>query len=477
MGAIGRTDARRICLGFCLSCFCGCVGLLARYLANTQWVYGFIGLFIIPFLIAIIATRDPSVSLGITWINELFYGVDGRWIEIGPLQGRGALLIGFLFFSYLVYLLRIVQNKSRSKSSYVDWAVLFYGLFIPGWLIFYSAVRGDVPIGAAIGDATRYFVLLTYFPLRKLINKDDSIVLGWICGGSVMLSAMMLFSAIGPQPFASMVYLAYSGVDNIATLSSGISRTATPILVLTLIGVYLGMLYIVDNSQPIFARIVGILLMCISLSPLVISFMRGPLLSMFAICSLLFSAYMVNKRLRAKALRLGLSIITVAILSFITMLTFVPEGLERFNLSGRTVHEFLTDDPDRQEQAKRMLEAFAESPVFGKGVGAPLSGYQRGANSDTLSFELHYHMLLYRTGALVFALFCLAIVWFFFEPFRLCRNRSAFVLERKGKLAMAMLLALLTTFIAGSSNPYLVTAFTLFLISFYLAARQERFVR
>jgi hypothetical protein len=287
---------------------------------------------------------------------------------------------------------------------------------------------------------------------------------------------MMLFSAVGPQPFATIVYLAYSGTDQMATLSSGISRTATPILVLTMIGVFLGVLYAVDNSQTKSARFIGLVLMSISLSPIVISFMRGPLFSMLGVSLLLLTAYILGSGSKKIAWRLGLSILGISILSFVIMSIYVPEGLERFYLGERSVYEFVTDDPDREEQASRMLDAFAEAPILGKGIGVPISGYQRGGGSDVLSFELQYHMLLYRVGGVVFFLFLIPIIWFFLEPFRMCRNRSAFLLQRKGKLTLAVILALLATFIAGATNPYLVTAFTMFLIAFYLAIKQERMI-
>jgi len=465
-----RVGVGRIYLGFCLSCLCGSVALCTRFFDYTDSAVGLLGLIILPFLFAFILTHGWVTSIGLVWINEIFFGVDGRWIEIGALQGRGALLIAFLAVSYFSQL----STRNRFfQTSHVGIAVLFYGMIVPCWLIFYSVIARETPMAAAFGDGTRYFLLLAYFPLRKLVQKDVELVFGWVCGGCVMLSLMMLFSAVGPQPFATIVYLAYSGADVIATLSSGISRTATPILVLTMIGVFLGVLYAVDNSQTKSARFIGLVLMSISLSPIVISFMRGPLFSMLGVSLLLLTAYTLGSGSKKIAWHLGLSIIGIGILSFVMMSIFVPEGLERLSLGEQTLYEYVADT-DREEQAIWMLDAFAESPVLGKGIGVPISGYQRGGGSDVLSFELQYHMLLYRVGGVVFLLFIIPIIWFFLEPFRMFRNRRAFLLQRKGKLAMAVLLALLATFIAGATNPYLVTAFTMFLIALYLAIKQDR---
>lgn len=470
LSAKERAGLGHIYLGVCLSCLCGSVELCSRFFEFTNPAVGLLIFFVLPFTLVFMLTRDWAMSLGLVWINEVFFGIDGHWVEIGPLQGRGLLLLAFLALSLIS---QFSTGKRLLQTTPVGAAVLFYGMIIPGWLLLYSVVGMDTPLADAFGDGTRYVALLSYFPLRKLVKKDIKLISGWICGGCVMLSVMMLFSAIGPQPYATIVYIAYSGAPSLSILESGISRTATPILVMTLIGVYLGVLYAVDDSQTKFTRIIGLALMSISLSPIVISFLRGPLLAILGVFFILLAASTLGSRSKKIAWRLGLTIIGLGISSVVTMSIFVPEGLERFRLGENTVYEYVADT-DREEQANRMLDAFAESPVLGKGIGVPLAGYQRGGGRDVLSFELQYHALLYRVGAVVFFLFFLPIIWFFFEPFKLYRNSSVFLLQRKGKLAMALLLALLTTLIAGAMNPYLLTVFTMFLIALYLALRQER---
>lgn len=464
-----RAGVRRIYLGFCLACLCGSVALWTRIFASTDWAGGLLSFLVVPFMLTFLVTRDLAVSLGLVWINEIFFGVDGRWLQLGPLPGRGVLLIAFLAGSYV---LRLGTRNRLSQSSRVGTAVWFYGMIVPCWLFFYSVLGRVTPVAAAFGDATRYFVILAYFPLRKLIRTEFDVVLGWVCGGVVMVSAMMFFSAVGPQPLATIVYSAYSGAERIATLTSGMSRTATPLLVLSLIGVFLGIVYAVDNSQSKSARLAGLILTSISLAPIVISFMRGPLWGMLGVSLILLAAYTRDSASRYIVWRFGSLIVGLGILSYIMMSFLVPEGVKYFSLGDRTVYEYFAD-LERQEQAHRMLDAFSDAPFLGQGVGVPIYGYQRGVGDDVLSFELHYHMLLYRVGGIVFTLFVVPIIWFFFEPFRLCRNRSVFLLQRKGKFAMAVLSALLVIFVVGATNPYLLTAFTMFLIALYLAIKQE----
>lgn len=459
-----------IYLGLCFSCLCGSVALCSRFFEYTNLATGLLIYFVLPFLLVFMFTHDWATSLGIVWISEVFFGIDGHWIELGPLQGRGLLLLTFLALSF------ISQLSTRNRlwqTTPVGAAVLFYGMIIPSWLLFYSVIGMDTPLADAFGDGTRYVALLSYFPLRKLVKKDVKLVFGWVCGGCVMLSLMMLFSAVGPHPYATIMYLAYSGADQLSTLSSGISRTATPLLVLTLIGVYLGVLYAVDDSQTKFTRIIGLALMSISLSPIVISFLRGPLLAMVGVFFILLAASTLGSSSKKIAWRLCLVIIGLGISSVVMMSIFVPEGLARFSLGGNTVYEYVADE-DREVQSRQMLDAFYESPVLGKGIGVKIKGSLRHGGNDSRDFELQYHVLLYSVGAVVFFLFFLPIIWFFFEPFRVYRNSSVFLFQRKGKLSMALLLALLTTFIAGAMNPYLLTVFTMFLVALYLALKQER---
>jgi hypothetical protein len=467
-GPSTATGTRGVFLrGAAFACICGVVAISGRVIAPGSALLGLLCVVILPLLLAAQLTRQRLAAIGLLWMNELFFGFDGRWVEFGPISGRGLILLVLLLSSMSIGL---GSRRQLAPSRSTERAIVFYGLVLPSILFYYSAFFRETPIAAAFGDSVRYLALLAYFPFRRVLQTHFDAVFGWFVGGIVAVSMILLFASVGPQPLATAVYFAYSGATTIATLESGISRTASPILILTLAGIFLGALYAADAGEPRARRGLGVLLAAIAAAPLVVSFMRGPLLASAATGLLVLAAAPRGFGHRGALVRTGLILGSVGLAAFVSMVVFVPEGYEYFRLGDRTVVEYFAD-AQRSEQASRMLEAFSENPVLGKGVGVPLADYQRGQDTDTLSAELHFHVLLYRAGGVAFVLFMLPIIWFFFELFRLRGPEGPLLAGPQGKCAMATLAALLTTFISGATNPYLLTAFTMFLIVMYLSTR------
>lgn len=103
----------------------------------------------------------------------------------------------------------------------------------------------------------------------------------------------------------------------------------------------------------------------------------------------------------------------------------------------------------RREQAGRLLAAWSDAPLLGRGFGAVLQNYQR-SDERPWNFELQYHLLLFQTG-LVGLLVVAAMVLTVVQGLRAAASAfpallSSLLVTATGGLAML---------IANATNPYL----------------------
>ncbi len=68
------------------------------------------------------------------------------------------------------------------------------------------------------------------------------------------------------------------------------------------------------------------------------------------------------------------------------------------------------DDAIRADEARRLLDAWREAPLFGHGLGARIDGYARSTSSPW-SFELQYHAWLFVGGVVGVVLLVVALGW------------------------------------------------------------------
>lgn len=106
-------------------------------------------------------------------------------------------------------------------------------------------------------------------------------------------------------------------------------------------------------------------------------------------------------------------------------------------------------DKIRAYQADRLLDEWADSPIFGHGFGATIQGYARSAN-EPWRWELQYHAILFWTGV-VGAL--LVVVGFLFTL-----NAVVLAARARPQLAPSLIVACTAAaamLIANATNPYL----------------------
>jgi hypothetical protein len=244
-------------------------------------------------------------------------------------------------------------------------------------------------------------------------------------------------------------------------------RYASPAFITSLWGVFIGFLIAIDPTKKKYFRVFGICIYLLCISPFIVDYLRGPILSLFIIL-LLFAFVSVFKRQVHYGFNILILVVFSAIIGFYSMYILVPEGFLRILFTG-TVKSYLGED--RIEQTQIMMDEFRQNPILGKGIGAVLSsGYQR-SGGDALNFESQYPMLLYRLGSVGFFIIFAPLIWLVVELFRKRSFVSKGLVRIEDKFYMCLLLSILVTCVAGIFNPYLKTGYVTTTIAMYFAFR------
>lgn len=108
------------------------------------------------------------------------------------------------------------------------------------------------------------------------------------------------------------------------------------------------------------------------------------------------------------------------------------------------------DDQTRAIEAGKLLNAWAQSPIFGHGLGATINGYSRSTRGRPWNFELQYHLILFQFGLLGALLLLVALGIVLFGVVRVVRREPELLVLYLvvGSGAVSML-------VANASNPYL----------------------
>lgn len=445
-----------------LALWCAVTGLSTLVWAPLNVELNVLVMVVMPFIIGFWLTRNFTDALLLVWVNEIFFGGNGHWLEIGPVSGRWLLLSGLILFGIIQRAREASSGAARPKFGRV---IVFYGIWFPLSLVLYSAGILGNSFWKALGDVNYLYALLIYFPMRSFLSRSYFLFQGWFFGVVLIISMISLYLAFAPYAAGLPLYWAIAGESIVGTTSSGITRAAFLSQVLLFTGWFIGLFFLGDPSQPGKSRLAGLGFAGISVAPLILLFLRGPIMGLLIVMAffVLASLYSRTVIIAKWFVFLGLAAFFSTYLLYIRI---IPEAIERFTLVDADYAAYVS--AERVEQAGLMLDLFSEKPLLGQGVGVPVII----AGQERFEFELQYNMLLYRVGIINMIVLLFPVAWFFRDLFFILRVRGRLVRQIKVKIVIAVLLSLLTILIAGAMNPYLIAVFTPFLIVIYLAQRE-----
>jgi hypothetical protein len=382
----------------------------------------------------------------------------------------------FLLFAYcFTFLLKAGKSRENriAGENRVNTAILFFGVIFPLWLVLYSVVFKGTPLLRALQDVHFFTVLLVYFPLRSLVMKRHEVLLGYLIGACFGLSLLFLFLSAGPVNLRETSWRVLSGNFGmpIGTTASGISRLGLLNLAFLNIVVFFGMWLAIKKKSRISTRLAGYFMAGVGLAPIIITFQRGPILSIVFVLILVSLSMIIAPLYRRLAVRLLLVLSVFAVAAILTMIRLVPEGLEeKFSLKDG-LSSWVGDV--RQQQIQLTWKTLMEEPWFGKGVGVHIIDLNRRYEDPAfLQMEAQYNMLLYRFGIIAFGIFLAPLFWLFLQLPRTFRNHQEVLQSQAGSVMLALLLSSLAILLNGAANPYLTTPYTGFLIASYLAYKK-----
>lgn len=448
--------------GVFLALWCAVTGLSTIVFAPLNVELNVLVMLILPFFLGLWLTSNFTDALLLVWMNEIFFGGNGHWLEFGPVSGRWLLLLILLVFGLAQ---RVREGSVGLERPRFGKIIMFYGVWFPLWLVLYSAGALGNNFWKAIGDVNYLYTLLIYFPIRSFISRKYLLFQGWLFGIIIIIAALSLFLAFAPPATGLPLFWALAGENITGTTVSGITRASFLSQVLLFTGYFIGLFYLGDVSLARKSRLAGALLLCVSIAPISLLFLRGPLIGLIMVMAffVLVSLYNRTVKMAKWFVVIGSFFLLGTIVLYIRA---IPEAIERFTLVDDDYTAYVSDS--RVEQAGLMLELFLEKPALGQGVGTPviISGQER------FDFELQYNLLLYRIGLINMIVLVLPLGWFFMDLSFILRAKIKAIGQISTKIMIAVLLNLLVILIAGAMNPYLLAVYTPFLIVIYLVHRE-----
>jgi hypothetical protein len=476
-GTRSRSDRESILHGFAVGITTGLISYFSISLALDNILLNFAAQIVIPLAVTYRLTRDWLGTLTLVTITDTYLSFGSMFFQsIGLPMSRA-----ILFAVTMILLLMSMYNKSclhhaedsQWKFPRTSVAVFFYGLILPFLLVLYSVLFCGTSANDAFGDMKFIFPLLLYYPIVRLLQKDRGTFLGWVLAIGATHVIISLILSIGPLSITDTMYQNYyggfgeEGTDIYGRLEGiGIIRAASPAFITSLWVLFIGFLVATDAKQKLYSRFLGLAASLLSLSHFVIDYLRGPILSLIVILLLFGFSSAFKRQSRSYAVRTLMFIVMIMLAGGYAMHLIVPEGLTRILLFSGSIEDYIGEQ--RVEQTDRMIKAFREEPIFGKGIGSKLSGgYTR--ESTGLNFESQYPMILYRVGIIGFIVLMIPLMWLIAELFRKKGVVSRGLSDIEGKFRMCLLLSILTTCVAGYENPYVKTGYVALTIAMYLA--------
>lgn len=460
-------NVKRVALGMVASLLMAGTLVSSASMFPANQVMALLSIIIIPFLISFLITRNLVDALTIVWLNEVFFGFSGAWEKIGALPGRG-LLLAVVIFSYIAFgHIRIsARGTIRKKSLYI----IFYGLVFPLFLFLYSVIVRGTATSNALLDVMRFGTVLMYFPIRNLLRHNMDISFGWIIGATVILALLFVTMSVGPKYIRNPLLINWMSSGDIESQfnqpDAEFVRAANLPMIFCLIGVFLGIMYALDSKISYRAQLFGWLLTAVSLAPFVINFLRGPLLGVAV--AIMMIVWLSSMRVIhwAKSMRLIVISSVLLVSGYWISINYIPQALTKWNITGQEMSKIV--DPVRVEQTEKMIDAWLEAPILGKGVGVPLKGYSRTGEDEGLAFEVQYPMVLYRVGILGFIIIIAPFIWMTIRTIRIWRRGDAYLGNYITKFQLAIAFATIALLTASWTNPYFASVMTpLFMVLFF----------
>lgn len=463
-----QCNTRSVMLGLVVALvMAGTVVLSAMMFPANQGI-AFLSIIIIPFLISFRLTGNLVDALTIVWLNEVYFGVGGTWLKIGPVPGRGLLLtvviLAYIVFSHVRFNIHGIIKK---RSFYI----IFYGFLFPLFLFIYSVFVYGVAASSALGDVMRFGTVLMYFPIRDLLRRNMDVSLGWIIGATIIMAFLFATMSMGPGSIRNSLLVNWMSSGDVESQfnqpNADFVRAALTPIVFCLVGVFLGIMYLLDSKGSYRAQLFGWILTVVSIAPFVITFIRG-LLAGIAVSLIMILCLSVLRFVHwVKIVRLLLISGILLLLGYWISVVFIPMSLTKWNIAGQGVTEIV--DPVRIEQSERMINEWLEAPLLGKGAGAPVRGYSRVHDQEEgLAFEVQYLMALYRTGILGFVIIIAPFILVVIRTIRMWCQGGASFSTHIVKFQFASAFALIALLAASCVNPYFATVMTpLFIVLFF----------
>lgn len=459
-------NIRKAALGIIASVLmAGAVILSAIMFPANQWA-ALLSIVVIPFLISYRMTGNLIDALTITWLSEVYFGVSGAWIKIGPLPGRG-LLLAVVILAYIAFSnVRIHTHVIVRKKTFY---IIFYGLIFPALLFLYGVLVCGATVSNALSDVMRFGTVLMYFPIRDLLRRNMDIAFGWIVGATVILALLFVTMSIGPGYIRNPLLVNWMSGGNVENPfnhpDAEFIRAAMVPMIFCFVGVFLGVMYVLNSKIFSRAQRLGWLLTVVSLAPFVVNFFRGPLLGVAVAIMMIFWLLFMPVIHWTKSMRLIVMLSVLLILGYWISVSCIPQSLSKWKITGQKMSEIV--DPVRIEQTEKMIDAWREAPILGKGAGMPLKDYTRSGENG-LVFEVQYPMILYRAGILGFIVIMAPFIWMIVRTMRIWRRCNANFDSYVTKFQMAVAFTIIALLTASGTNPYFASVMTpLFMVLFF----------
>jgi len=449
--------------GFQCAVLCGLLVVCGlAYFPNNDKI-ALLVVVVLPFLVAFAITRNAIYSIIIVWLNELIFGVSGVWFQLGPVPGRGVLLL-------IVLAVVFINSKTMRVFSELPKAMhiilFFYGVAYPVILVIWGVIFKGAQFSNALADVLRFVGLLGVYPVYLFIRTNYVFGKQWLLVSVTLLSSVFIMGSIGPEDIKLLlidnwIYLGRATPD----VKINYLRMSYEPMIFGYIGIFYGLSLMAANRRT--SKTIGASAIILNLAPTVVNFLRGPLGAIY-----ISIMWFVLGKLRNRGSFLKIvKVLVVFVCAFLISIGLILNNpvaqnkIDQLRFADRLV-DYVSST--RVDQSKIMIDAWKQAPIFGVGVGIPLVGYK----SSGLSVEVQYLMILYRTG--IVGLLIIVIPLLLLAKNLAMRSR----IRRKSNIyddiddfEKCVGHTILALAIASFFNPYLASSVTVTLLVFYYALR------
>jgi hypothetical protein len=361
---------------------------------------------------------------------ELLIGGNGAWLTIAGFYIRKIIFIIVLAYS-IIYILVFERNLRFTK---LDIAVASFIVVSSIWIFIIPVLNGN-SITTAFSEANDIYLLLMYFPVSILIRKK---VINWerirslfLWGAGILaLWHIVIFVLDNLMPGSYAAYfqlistLSMNTAVNDNLVSQGYVRIIHPSS-LYLVAALAVVLFKTDKKW--YHYILAALFALGLVTTYTRAFWIGALIIMF--CALI--PVLKGRRSKSEYSRRAICVAGLAVLVVAVNLWIIPpltknypvdaltetqkqQVIKQTDLLNRletTVNSEDVGNISRVDQIKRFIKEIVKNPVYGKGYGASVQGYQVGAESFmydvtglALLFKLGWLGIIPWMGLLAFAI-------------------------------------------------------------------------